>query len=109
MWPVTAGQPRPQAIADAIEAQIRAGAYLPGAVIPGRRKLAREHRASMDTVTDAVRVLEARDLVVSSPGAGTYVVDVLPAPGLARPSLEERVAALEAWRSQVEGGPVRDV
>mgnify|MGYP000246398149 CR=1 FL=1 len=102
MCPVTAGQPRPQAIADVIEAEIRSGVFPPGTVIPGRRALARKYQAGLDTVTDAVRELISRGLVVALSGAGTYVVDALPAPGVRPLSLEERVAALEEWRRRVD-------
>jgi len=48
----------------------------------------------------ALAILEAEGLTVPRRGAWTEVADPLPAPGL---SLEERVAALEAWRREVEG------
>ena len=98
---VTSAHLKREQIADAIEAQVRAGVYGLGQALPSRRDLAGEHGVAPDTVTDAVRELERRGLVVSLPGAGTYVVDVLPAPGAHRTD-RERLAALEARMDAVE-------
>lgn len=86
-------------VADAIDVEIRDGMYPTGAEIPSRRNLAARYGVAIDTASAAVRVLENRGLVVSTPGAGTYVVDVLPGPFR---TLEERIAALEAWVDAVE-------
>ena len=90
-----------RALAAEVEADIRAGRLAPRDPLPPLRA---EGAVHADPVRQrAYQDLQARGLAVSEPGKGWFVAE---AP--ASPSLEERVAALEAWRSQVEGGPVRD-
>jgi len=60
-------------VADAIEAQIRAGTYLPGDRIPSVRKLREQHSVSLTTVLEACRTLEDRGLVRARPQSGHYV------------------------------------
>jgi DNA-binding GntR family transcriptional regulator len=93
---------KPRLIADAIEAQIRSGEYATGGQLPGRHELARTHQTSVDTLSAAITELEARGLLVSRPSTGTYVVDVLPAPGRRAQTQEERIAALEADVAEIK-------
>jgi DNA-binding transcriptional MocR family regulator len=60
-------------LADAIQAQIEAGAYRPGDRIPSVRKLREQHGVSLSTVLEACRLLEDRGLVRARPQSGHYV------------------------------------
>ena len=90
-------------IADAIEADIRAGVISSGQPIPSQRQIVDRWGCAKVTAERAHGLLVRRGLVVPSGRAGTLVVDELPPRGYRAPSLEERVTALEKWRAQTEG------
>lgn len=88
---------RGEALAALLRARIRSGEIAPGARLPSRRALADEHGDY--SARRAMAVLAAEGLTVPSRGAWTKVADPLPAVAL---SVEERLAALEAWRAAHE-------
>ncbi|MQA95112.1 MAG: aminotransferase class I/II-fold pyridoxal phosphate-dependent enzyme [Streptosporangiales bacterium] len=53
----------------------RVGALRPGDRLPSSRELMRRHRVSPVTVSRALGLLAAEGLIVTRPGAGTYVAD----------------------------------
>lgn len=65
-------------VADAIEAQIRAGRLPAGARLPNERALAAEHGVAAMTARRAVRELRDRGLVTTLPNKGTYVTATPP-------------------------------
>ncbi|WP_458246330.1 GntR family transcriptional regulator [Streptomyces sp. MAI_2237] len=71
------------AVADHIEARIRAGELRPGARLASERDLAQEYGVAYLTVRRAAGVLRERGLIVTVHGRGTYVAD--PVPGGASP------------------------
>ncbi|MEV5309981.1 GntR family transcriptional regulator [Streptomyces sp. NPDC052610] len=73
------------AVADHVEARIRAGELQPGARLPAERDLAQEYGVAYLTVRRAAQVLRDRGLIVTVHGRGTFVSDPLPeaAPGRA--------------------------
>ncbi|HEV8296400.1 MAG TPA: PLP-dependent aminotransferase family protein [Acidimicrobiales bacterium] len=79
-------------MADAIEAQIRAGVYRPGERIPSLRKLREQHHVSLSTVLEACRVLEDRRLIRARPQSGHYV-QAAPGPAGAEPDASSPSAA----------------
>lgn len=62
-----------QDIAAALEAEIREGRLLPGARLPTHRELAFRHSVALNTASRAMRLLEARGLVVGEVGRGSFV------------------------------------
>ncbi|MGW3197569.1 GntR family transcriptional regulator [Streptomyces sp. NPDC001118] len=66
------------AVADHIEARIRAGELQPGARLPAERDLAQEYGVAYLTVRRAAQVLRERGLIQTVHGRGTYVADPLP-------------------------------
>jgi GntR family transcriptional regulator len=60
-------------LADHIQAEIAAGAYQPGAMLPNEREMVTEYGVSIDTVRRAVATLNERGLVATYPSKGTYV------------------------------------
>ncbi|MEJ8847737.1 PLP-dependent aminotransferase family protein [Variovorax rhizosphaerae] len=65
----------PTTLADAIERQIRDGAYKAGDKLPSLRELAELHRYAKNTVVTAFELLVSRGLVEPRRGAGYFVVD----------------------------------
>jgi GntR family transcriptional regulator len=61
-------------VADHIAARIAAGALLADTRLPGERELAAEYGVAIGTARRAVEELRERDLVVTLPGKGTYVI-----------------------------------
>jgi GntR family transcriptional regulator len=61
-------------VADHIAARIAAGDLLADARLPGERELAAEYGVAIGTARRAVEELRERDLVVTLPGKGTYVI-----------------------------------
>ncbi|WP_416986080.1 GntR family transcriptional regulator [Streptomyces sp. T028] len=66
------------AVADHIEARIRAGELQPGARLPAERDLAQEYGVAYLTVRRAAQVLRDRRLIETVHGRGTFVADPLP-------------------------------
>jgi len=60
-------------IAAILEAEIREGGLLPGARLPTHRELAFRHGVALNTASRAMRLLEARGLVVGEVGRGSFV------------------------------------
>lgn len=81
------GGPRYLAIADAIERDARSGALGPGARLPAQRRLAERLGIDFTTVSRAYSEAQARGLVDSHVGRGTFV-----RPGGAAPAVDPRRA-----------------
>ncbi|WP_419898949.1 aminotransferase-like domain-containing protein [Roseomonas sp. USHLN139] len=62
-----------KSIATMLEAEIREGRLLPGARLPTHRELAFRHGVALNTASAAMRLLEARGLVVGEVGRGSFV------------------------------------
>lgn len=65
----------PVTLADAIERQIRDGAYKTGDKLPSLRELAELHKYAKNTVVTAFEILVSRGLVEPRRGAGYFVVN----------------------------------
>lgn len=65
------------AIVHQVEQLILRGVLRPGERLPSERELATRFEVSRPTVRDALAALEASDLVVTRPGAGAFVAQVL--------------------------------
>ncbi|MET8080394.1 winged helix-turn-helix domain-containing protein [Streptomyces sp. NPDC005303] len=66
------------AVADHIEARIRAGQLQPGARLAAERDLAQEYGVAYLTVRRAAQVLRDRGFIETVHGRGTFVADPLP-------------------------------
>lgn len=91
-----------------IEMLILEGVVRPGDRLPGERELARQFDVSRPIVRDALKALEARDLVKTRPGGGTHVADVIGevfAPAVMDLIARNRKAAADylEYRREVEG------
>lgn len=64
-------------VVEQIEMLILEGVVRAGDRLPGERELARQFDVSRPIVRDALKQLEARELVVTRPGGGTHVADVI--------------------------------
>jgi DNA-binding FadR family transcriptional regulator len=62
-------------LADALRAEIEAGAYPPGSKIPSYRQLRDIHHVALNTAQAAIRMLAAEGLVEIRPAQGAYVRD----------------------------------
>jgi GntR family transcriptional regulator len=93
-----------ETIAADLRARIQAGEWAPGARFPGWRELAPQYGGQVHAARTAAQVLRDAGWLAPERGRWTTVADPLPAPAAARLSLEERVAALEAWRRKVDDG-----
>ncbi len=62
-------------IADHLQATIANQGLLPGTQLPSGRQLSEEMGVSRATVSEAMRLLEARGLVERKPGSGTFVAN----------------------------------
>lgn len=60
-------------IAREIESMIKSGEYSPGSVLPSERNLAAEFGVSRVMVREAIRILEAKGLVNTKAGQGTFI------------------------------------
>jgi GntR family transcriptional regulator len=61
-------------LADYIEARISDGTLQPGARLPGERALAEEYQVALGTVRSALRVLRDKELIVTTPSKGTFIL-----------------------------------
>ena len=77
MSQVKPNDPRPTyvQIADDLRASIRAGSLAPGDQLKSARVLAEQYKVAQMTVWQAIRILRAEGLVVSSKGRGVFVAD----------------------------------
>ena len=62
-------------IADDLRGRIEAGELPQGSQLPTEIELMEQHRASRNTVRDAIKLLITRGLVETRPGQGTFVVE----------------------------------
>lgn len=60
-------------LADALKAEIAAGAYPPGSKIPSYRQLRDSHHVALNTAQAAIRILAVDGLVEIRPAKGAYV------------------------------------
>ena len=91
-----------------IESLILEGVLRVGDRLPGERELARQFEVSRPILRDALKALEARGLVVTRPGGGTHVADVIGevfAPPVMELITQHRKAAADylEYRREVEG------
>lgn len=78
--------PRYRAIADALEADVRAGRLAPGSRLPTHRELAERLGVTVGTITRAYAEAEARGLTAGTVGRGTFVSDRrVQAPAMVQP------------------------
>ncbi|MFI6477342.1 winged helix-turn-helix domain-containing protein [Nonomuraea sp. NPDC050663] len=70
-----------EAVADHIEARIRAGQLKPNMPLPGERALSEEYGHALGTIRRATELLRERGLVRTLPGKGSFVVPQEPANG----------------------------
>lgn len=68
------------AMADHVEARIRAGELPAGSRLPAERDLAAEYEVGYMTARRAAKELRERGLIVTVQGKGTFVVDPVPKP-----------------------------
>lgn len=68
-------RPAYQQLADEIRSQILSGSPVPGERLPGEAELCKRHGVSRSTVREAIRLLEAQQLVVTTRGTtgGSFV------------------------------------
>jgi len=57
-----------------LEARISAGELPPGSRLPGERELAAEYGVALGTVRRALQEMRDRNLVVTTPSKGTFIV-----------------------------------
>lgn len=91
-----------------VEMLILEGVLRPGDRLPGERELARQIDVSRPIVRDALKALEGRGLVVTRPGGGTHVGDVIGevfAPSVMDLIAQNRKAAGDylEYRREIEG------
>jgi GntR family transcriptional repressor for pyruvate dehydrogenase complex len=91
-----------------VEMLILEGVVRPGDRLPGERDLARQFDVSRPIVRDALKTLETRGLVVTRPGGGTHVADIIGevfAPPVMDLIAHNRKAASDylEYRREVEG------
>ena len=61
-------------MADHLQARIEAGELKPGSRLPGERDLATEYGVALGTARRAIEELRRRELVITLPAKGTFVV-----------------------------------
>lgn len=61
-------------VADAIQARIEAGEFLPDRPIPSENQLVQEYGIARGTARKTIQLLRERGLVVTVVGRGTYVI-----------------------------------
>jgi DNA-binding GntR family transcriptional regulator len=64
---------KPILIAEDIQRRIAEGEFKRGQRIPTQRVMVKEYKTSSRTVSEAVDILKARQIVVTDPGNGAYV------------------------------------
>jgi GntR family transcriptional regulator len=67
-------QPMYQQIADELRAQIESGELAQGSQLPTELELGHQHKASRNTIRDAIKQLTVQNLVETRPGQGTFVI-----------------------------------
>jgi len=74
--PLVASEPGPADAAAWIRQLVVSGRFAPGQRLPPERELATQFRVSRSSVREAIRELVALNILVTRPGAGTYVTDL---------------------------------
>lgn len=74
--PVIAIEPSPADAASWIRQLVVSGRFAPGQRLPPERELATQFRVSRSSVREAIRELVALNILVTRPGAGTYVAEL---------------------------------
>jgi DNA-binding GntR family transcriptional regulator len=98
-WLLMAGSPSWAGIAATIRARIADGTYPAEGLLPSTMALSVEFGVSQGPIQRAVAALKAEGLAVGEQGRGVRVVGTLGAgPG----TVEDRLAALEAWQRRHE-------
>lgn len=69
-------EPSPADAAGWIRQLVETGRFAPGQRLPPERELATQFRVSRSTVREAIRELVALNILVTRPGAGTYVTEL---------------------------------
>jgi DNA-binding FadR family transcriptional regulator len=89
-------------LADALRADIEAGAYEPGSKLPSYRQLRDTQGVALNTAQAAIRLLAAEGLVEIRPASGAFVCDSAhsQAPSV-RAELEDLQAALRRGRREL--------
>lgn len=77
-------EPPYRRIAAEIRCQITLGELRPGDPVPSARRITREHGVAIATATKVLALLRDEGLVLTRPGAGTFVAPSRPAAPLAR-------------------------
>jgi DNA-binding GntR family transcriptional regulator len=75
---MAAEAPKYRQIADDLRVRIRSGEFAPSAQVPSKADLMRDHRVSLNTINDAMKVLISEGLIRTVQGLGTFVCDPLP-------------------------------
>lgn len=70
--------PLKQQIVEHITAAVASGELSPGEKLPGGRELAEDWEVGYSTVTDAMKVLTDRGVLVAAMGKGTFVAERQP-------------------------------
>lgn len=93
-------------VADQLRQEIAAGTYPVGKNLPGVRQLVEQFAVSEDTVSRALRELQAERLIRGEVGAGTRVIGTPDRPAVSQEAMIEallaRVDELEARVRQLE-------
>jgi len=69
-------EPRPADAAGSISQLVVSGQFAPGQRLPPERELAAQFGVSRSSVREAIRELVALNILVTRPGAGTYVTEL---------------------------------
>lgn len=85
--------------AAALRQRIASGEWAVAAQMPSRRALAESLGVAVGTVDRALGMLADEGMIEVVPGSGTFVVSLDPRP---QKTVAERVADLEAWRTDME-------
>jgi DNA-binding GntR family transcriptional regulator len=100
--PVDAERRASRQLADALQAEIEAGAYEPGSKMPSYRQLRAAHGVALNTAQAAIRLLASEGLVEIRPASGAFVRE--PSDGRTvsiRAELEDIQAALRRSKREL--------
>lgn len=93
------GETDRERIATKIRTQIASGQLRPGARVPSAAEIARSEGVHPRTAQHALSILKSQGLITTHYGRGSFVAGTPPEP---KPSLEERLSALEARVNRIE-------
>ncbi|MFT5707472.1 MAG: GntR family transcriptional activator of glc operon [Oceanospirillaceae bacterium] len=77
-----------QTIANQIESLIVEGDLLPAQKIPSERQLCSRLKVSRTAVREALRELQTRNLIITKPGLGSFVAEIIKQPVSSNPFLQ---------------------